>query len=208
MVLFMPKKKVSASIKVFFIVAIISLIVISFLLLPSQNIFTSTTTTLPQTTTTTALLAVNKSLTREVFLDVKSGEGLAFFSNATVEDIRAALAIWEEKINHVINFEEVRGESVADIVIKLSESFNASSEGKKTVGEVFVYLGEVRGIIYILPSAMSCRNQIRAMHEIGHIIGLNHTTAYGSIMYPVESCVQNITSEDATAAIELISQFL
>lgn len=166
----------------------------------------SSTTLLVSTTTTVS--PVNKSLTREVFLDIKSGEGLPWFSNKTLDDVRSGMKIWEERTNHSIKFEEVRGESVADIAIKFSNYFNISSPGKKTIGEAFVYLGEIRGTIYLSPSGASCRNQVRAIHEIGHIIGLNHSTAHSSVMYPIESCVQNITDDDARIAVELISQFV
>lgn len=210
----MPNK--SSSVLKFFIVAFFVIIFIlstSFFL--GSKIFnnfvqtTSTTSiTVATQTPTTTIYTKNKSLTREVFLDTKSGEGLLWFSNETISDVRASMKIWEEKTNHMVKFEEVRGESVADIVIKFSGSFNISSAGVKTTGEAYIYLGQIRGKIYILPSSMSCRNQVRAIHEIGHIIGLNHSSVYTSVMHPTESCVQNITNEDAAEAIRLISQFI
>jgi len=205
------KKKTSKNLK-FFMFLILILLIISFLLLLNpNNLNKPQSTTTSSTTTTTTSIPVTpqtKSLTREVFLDVKSGEGLLWFSNATVNDVRTAMRIWEEKTNQMIKFEEIRGESAADIVIKFSGSFNESTAGMKTTGEAYVYLGQIRGKIYMLPSDLSCRNQVRAIHEIGHIIGLNHSSVYMSAMHPTESCVQNITDEDAAQAIELISQFV
>jgi len=171
----------------------------------SPTTTTSTTSTSVPVTTT---FPVAKSLTRETFLDVKSGEGLIWFTNSTVSDARTAMRIWEEKTNNLIKFEEIRGEPAADMVIKFSGSLNESNPGFKTVGEAYIYLGQVRGTIYVLPSSLPCRNQGRIMHEIGHIIGLNHSEYYMSVMYPIESCVQNITDEDGRAAIDLISQII
>jgi predicted Zn-dependent protease len=209
----MLRRKFSNDIKI--ILTIFLLFTLTFWLfknlITNNSLPTTSTTTIPtttSTTTTTKIPEAKKYLTREVFIDMKSGESMLWFSEKTVEDVRAAMKIWEEKTNHIINFEEVRAEQVADVTIKFSESFNASSPGKKIIGEAYVYFGEVRGIIYIQPSAISCRNQVRAMHELGHIIGLNHSTDYKSVMYPIESCAQNITEEDAKIAINLIKQFL
>jgi hypothetical protein len=171
----------------------------------SPTTTTSTTSTsLPVTTT----FPVAKSLNREIYLDEKSGEGLIWFTNSTVNDARTAMRIWEERTNHLIKFEEIRGEAAADVVIKFSGSLNESTPGFKTVGEAYTYRDQVRGTIYILPSSLSCRIQGRVMHEIGHIIGLNHSEDYMSVMYPVESCVQNITDEDARAAINIINKII
>lgn len=204
-------KKTSKNNKIPIFITLI-LLIISFLLLLSPNYLNesqTTTTSFTTTTTSTApLISENKSLTREVFLDVNSGEGIIWFSNSTVSDVRTAMRIWEEKANHLIKFEEIRGESAADIVIKFTNSFNVSSPGAKTTGEAFVYLGQIRGEIYILPSDLTCRNQVRAIHEIGHIIGLNHSSVYMSVMHPTESCAQSITDEDVAEAIRLISQFV
>lgn len=174
------------------------------------NSFSTTTTTSTTTSTVpvTTTFPVVKSLTREVYLDEKSGEGIIWFSNSTISDTRTAMRIWEERTDNLIKFEEIHGEAAADVVIKFSSSLNESTPGFKTVGEAYTYRGQVRGTIYILPSSLSCRTEGRVMHEIGHIIGLNHSDDYMSVMYPVESCVQNITDEDASTAISIINQII
>jgi len=171
----------------------------------NKPVQTTSTTAVP---TTTTISTKNNSLTREAYLDVKSGEGLLWFTNETISDVRTSMRIWEEKTNYMLKFEEVKGEPVADIVIKFTDSFNTSSTGTKTTGEAYIYLGQIRGKVYILPSSISCRNQVRTIHELGHIIGLNHSANYNSAMHPTESCVQNITDQDAADAIQLISQFV
>jgi hypothetical protein len=208
----MPRKKSNKQ-KFFIFLIIILLFATLWIYIAPANFHNPTTTSSTTSTTSTTISVTTtfpaaKSLTREVFLDEKSGEGLIWFSNSTVSDVRTGMKIWEEKTNRLIKFEEIRGESAADLVIKFSGYMNESTPGFKTVGEAYTYLGQMRGTIYILPSSLSCRNQGRAMHEIGHIIGLNHSTDYRSVMHPIESCVQNITDEDARTAINLIDQFI
>jgi len=165
----------------------------------TTQIITASTT---QTTTENTIKKANQTIPIRVFIDESSGKGLTFFDNFTVSDVRVALKVWENRTK-VIQFIDVNNEKVADITIKWSSNLT-SEPGKKTVGEAWYRSGLIGGILYLLPSGMSCRNQNRAMHEIGHLFGLNHSTDYMSVMYQYESCAQSITDDDVNKTLTLL----
>jgi len=161
-------------------------------------------TTTSTTTTTMASEKSNEKIPLRFFMDLDSGKGLLYFDNYTINDARTALKIWEEKTK-IIEFIEVNNEKVADITIKWTSNLTKVL-GTKTVGEAWYREGEIGGTVSLLPSGMSCRNQNRAMHEIGHLFGLNHSTNYMSVMYQYESCLQNVTDEDVKEVLEIFGK--
>ena len=48
----------------------------------------------------------------------------------------------------------------------------------------------------MLPAGTNCVDLNRAIHELGHIIGFDHTTDPSDIMYPYESCARQITKKE------------
>lgn len=186
------------------------LLVVGFNRLPNETISKTITTTstsqsitsITQTTSTTT--QQNQTIPLRVFIDENSGKGETFFDNSTVADVRTALKIWEERTK-ILEFIGVSNEKVADIVIKWSSNLT-TKPGVKVVGEAWYRTDTIGGTVYLLPSGMSCRNQNRAMHEIGHLFGLNHSTDYQSIMYQYESCAQNITDEDVSSVLKIFGR--
>lgn len=190
-----------------------ALLIILLLSIISQtehtDIIIQTTTSTTQTATTEMPQEVkipkpNQTIPLRVFIDESSGKGLLYFDNYTITDTKTALKIWEERTK-IINFVEVENEKVADMIIKWSSNLT-KTPGKKTVGEAWYREQEIGGTIYLLPSGMSCRNQGRTMHEIGHLFGLNHSTNYLSVMYNIESCAQNITDEDVSNVLKIFGE--
>jgi predicted Zn-dependent protease len=165
----------------------------------TTQIITASTT---QTTTENTIKKANQTIPIRVFIDESSGKGLTFFDNYTVSDVRVALKTWENRTK-VIQFIEIDNGKIADIVIKWSSNLT-TVRGKKVVGEAWYRVENIGGTIYLLPSGVSCRNQNRAMHEIGHLFGLNHSTDYMSVMYQYESCAQSITNEDVNKTLTLL----
>jgi hypothetical protein len=193
------------------IMVLIMVLIIFLLSLPGNmkiEILSEPKSTITQTIVTTTTATTSQKSSEKIplrfFIDENSGKNLQFFDNSTIADARAALMIWEDRVK-VIEFTEVENEKIADIVIKWSSNLT-TFPGLKTVGEAWHRLETVSGIVYLLPSGMSCRNQNRAMHEIGHLFGLNHSTNYQSIMYQYESCAQNVTDEDVNAVLKIFGK--
>ena len=179
-----------------------------YFLLTNQNLPTTefqTETTTSETTTTSS----TNFLRRTYYINTTSGIGVSRFDNNTLKDVRNGFNAWQLATNSLIQFTEVNY-SNASIEVSFVDELNRSTS-TITIGETFVRSGLIKGTIQIVPQALSCRNTGIMIHEIGHIIGLEHNqTERSDIMYPLQNlaCGQSISSYDAEHAKMLIEDLI
>jgi|GEM_PF-791622 predicted Zn-dependent protease len=130
-------------------------------------------------------------------------------SKSKVESIKEAMRIWEEVTNYLIKFEVV--EKDYQVMIKCS-NFLEESEGYSTIGEakpILIYTGYFHLIenasIVFLKRRISCVRPIVELHELGHVLGLDHVNDSKNVMYPYEKCDQIIPNYTITTLKELYS---
>ena len=167
---------------------------------------TGTTTAISATTTTSTSA---NFLRRKFYINFSSGTGLIWFDNSTITNVRDGIYAWQYATNNLIQFTEVNN-SNADIAISFTSGINQTATSK-TIGETYSREGLIKGSIQIVPQGPPCRNIGIIMHEIGHIIGLDHNeTNRFDIMYPLQSygCDQNISSYDSEQAKKLIEELI
>jgi len=166
-----------------------------------------TTSTSALTTTITSDIA--NFLQRKFYINVSSGIGVTWFGNSTLRDVRDGFNAWQSATDNLIQFNEVN-DSNADIIVEFTGELN-KTPSTKTIGETFVRTGLIKGSIQIVPQGVPCRNSGILIHELGHIIGLEHNqTNRFDIMYSLQSygCDQNISSYDAEEAKKLIEELI
>ncbi len=145
----------------------------------------------------------------KVFIDEESCKNLTPFYSQNIQDFKEAMKIWEEKTNNLISFTEVLNREEADIIVEWFKSLNESKEGKivgeggPTVIDTGLFNLTIRGEVHLVPSSVSCKNVNRALHELGHVLGLAHTNDRNDIMYPYESCITKISEKAIEALKEL-----
>jgi len=191
---------------------VILLILIGYYSLTWQNktestTITTTSSTNPLSTTSTASLP--NFLRRKFYINESSGAGLQWFSNDIIKNVRDGVYIWQYETDNMLQFYEVN-DSNADIVIQFVSGISQNST-TKTIGETYVKTGLIKGNIQIVPQGVPCRNVGITMHELGHVIGLDHnTTNRFDIMYPLQSygCDQNISSYDVVLAKQQIEELI
>lgn len=145
----------------------------------------------------------------KTFLDVASGSGINSFSISNVENARDAMMRWQERTNGTISFEEVSSPEEADLVIQWVRTFGVRQgtkilgEGGPTVRDTGLFNMTVRGEINIVAQRSTCLDFDTVLHELGHVIGFDHSTYLNDVMYPLASCTQDITDSEVSTISEL-----
>jgi len=121
--------------------------------------------------------------------------------NYTLQFIRDAVDTWNKKT--VIKFVEVDKPEEADFIVrypKLNE-FNWT-ETIRYLGEAQIYLIDTglfnlstRGEMLYLTTNEECKSRATALHELGHIVGLAHSSDAKDIMFTFAECDRSITDE-------------
>ena len=130
-------------------------------------------------------------------------------SKSKIESIREAMRIWEEVTDHLIKFELV--EKNYQVLIKCSNLLEESA-GYSAIGEAkptLIYTGYFHLIenasIVFLKRRISCVKPIVELHELGHVLGLDHVNDSKNVMYSYEKCDQTIPNYTVATLKKLYS---
>ncbi|MFH0710989.1 MAG: matrixin family metalloprotease [Candidatus Aenigmatarchaeota archaeon] len=173
---------------------------------------TATSTAPPITYTTTPLLFPN---IRWAMMPLSVYTVISNCSSVQVSDVSEALQIWEEKTSGLISFTTVNSDN-ADVVVDCSKNKTSTREGRQIISKVGeggpssiydtgLFNLTTRGKIILFTSGTDCKMPIIALHEMGHVLGLDHSENPSSIMYEFEECDQAITPEIVSTLQSLYS---
>ncbi len=120
------------------------------------------------------------------------------------DDIRYAMLLWGIETDGVVQFKE--SENNYQVFINCSKELWQTREGDLIVTKLgeggptkiipldyFNLTIEASATIY--STTKECSRPIRILHELGHVLGLDHVEDEKSIMYPYEDCNQGFTRE-------------
>ena len=131
------------------------------------------------------------------------------------QEVTTAEKIWKEKTNGIIYFIDSTSNN-SDVIVSCLKDSSSIREGRRIIRKVGeggpssvydtgLFNLSTKGKIFLFTSTVGCDRPIIAMHEIGHVLGLDHSENPDSVMYEYEECNQDITPEIVSALKSLYS---
>jgi hypothetical protein len=182
----------------------------------NQHIFKSNTSIEINITSYTPLLFENirfGQMPIKFYLDIDSAKNIPWFRDSNIENVLEAFDIWSNLTNRKISFVRTLNKSDAQIIVSWSRNLTITNTTSRTVGEggpiEIVDTGffnlTIKAIANILPAGIKCIDVNRALHELGHVLGFDHTDNPLDIMYPYESCSRQISQNEIRTLENLYS---
>ncbi len=136
------------------------------------------------------------------YLDLASSESVPWFTDANIKNVIEAFETWENASNK-ISFERTFDEIEADVLVKWTTNLNATNTtrvvgegGPKLLIDTGLFNMTIKATMNMLPTRVKCVDVNRAVHELGHVLGFDHTSDPSDIMYPYESCSRKINQNE------------
>jgi len=131
-------------------------------------------------------------------------------STERVDKLKRAFSILQSKVEVISFFEETAKPDISvncsnESIEEEMNTFIAGSGGAE--GKI-----PFTGMFYIIPKGevtlyedINCDFPDVEVHEVLHVLGFNHSASQSSVMYPISSCKQVITSDITDELIRLYS---
>ncbi len=128
--------------------------------------------------------------------------------NTTIQNLRAALGLWENATGGKVEFVEVFEMPEEGIIINITAKNyytydippgtsreEIAGEARPLYYDLDNYSLIVGGEVTIGPLYGTLENRVQIVHELGHVMGFGHSNNTHSVMYPIVAYSQEITPD-------------